>query len=82
MAGKKPAKPMAGQNKTVHQDPSIYGVCVKYFGFPDAPSICKICGKRTIKGMIRMKGEATFCCAGCSHRHHVLQTQESTDISI
>ena len=32
MAGKKPAKAMAGQTKQLVLDPAIYGISVKYFG--------------------------------------------------
>lgn len=66
MAGKKPAKPMAGQSKQAVQDPAIYGLQVKFLGFKNASSSCNKCGKETIRGMIRIKNEKDYCSAGCA----------------
>jgi hypothetical protein len=66
MAGKKPAKPMAGQSKQIIQDPAIYGLRVKFLGSKGASSICSKCNKETIRGMIRVKDEKNYCSAGCA----------------
>jgi len=68
MAGskKKPAKPIAGQSKVVVQDPAIYGTMVKYWGGFGAFTTCATCGKKTIRGMIRVKNEIHYCSAGCA----------------
>lgn len=63
---KKPAKPIAGQSKTQYEDPSVYGHKVKYMGFKSCPSICKKCGRITIRGMIRVLNEKDYCSVGCA----------------
>lgn len=71
MAGKKPAKPMAGQSKTAKLDPAIYGNLVRFVGTKDAGSECVECGRKTIRGMIRLKDAGQeFCSSGCAHAHH------------
>lgn len=66
MAGKKPAKPMAGQSKQTVLDPAIYGQLVKYVGSKSTPCSCKSCGNKTIRGMVRLKGENFFCSETCA----------------
>jgi len=66
MAGKKPAKPMAGQSKQAVQDPTIHGSLILYYGSKDAPCKCTNCGKRTIRGMVRMKAEKFYCSVTCA----------------
>jgi hypothetical protein len=66
MAGKKPAKPIAGQAKQAVQDPAVYGVQVKFLGFKGSSSVCSKCNKETIRGMIRIKQEKDYCSAGCA----------------
>lgn len=62
---KKPAKPIAGQSGTIVEDPNIVGLKIMYVGSKDAPSICVKCGKKTIRGMIRMRANTNYCSAGC-----------------
>lgn len=66
MAGKKPAKAMAGQGHKA-QDPAIYGSPMKYIGTSTSPFICPKCNKKTIRGMLRVKptGE-TVCSITCA----------------
>lgn len=66
MAGKKPAKPMAGQSKQVVLDPATYGQLIKYVGTKLTPCSCKSCGKKTVRGMVRLKGEDYFCSETCA----------------
>jgi hypothetical protein len=66
MAGKKPAKPMAGQSKQIALDPAVYGLQVKFLGSKGFGSICSKCNKETIRGMIRIKEEKDYCSAGCA----------------
>lgn len=65
MAGKKPAKPMAGQAKQQILDPSIYGTQVKYLGDKSSATVCPTCGRSTIRGMVRMKGAEFYCSVRC-----------------
>jgi hypothetical protein len=66
MAGKKPAKPMAGQSKQPALDVATYGQQVKFFGSKNAASICSKCKKETIKGMIRIKNDKDYCSLTCA----------------
>jgi hypothetical protein len=66
MAGKKPAKPMAGQTKQVALDPAVYGTQIKYMGTKNSPTTCPSCGRQTIRGMVRQKGEGFFCSLVCA----------------
>lgn len=70
MAGKKPAKPIAGQSKQPVQDPAIFGSPIQYLGFKDSPSVCVQCGRQTIRGIIRMKGNLSFCSASCAKQNN------------
>lgn len=70
MAGKKPAKPIAGQSKQPSRDTEKYGSLIQYIGFKQAPSICFQCGRQTIRGIIRMKGDISFCSDTCAKQHH------------
>jgi|688.fasta_scaffold519492_2 hypothetical protein len=69
MAGKKPAKPVAGQSK-VQQilDPSIYGTLFKVFGTKNSPSVCSYCSRQSVRGMIRIRGEESFCSIRCAEQ--------------
>lgn len=62
---KKPAKPIAGQSKTQTKDPAIYGVQVRYVGMKGYPSTCVKCGKNTLRGMVRILGEQSYCSVAC-----------------
>lgn len=62
---KKPAKPIAGQSKKVVQDPAIYGIQVRFVGSADAFSECAVCGKKTVRGMIRLKEDNHYCSVRC-----------------
>lgn len=66
MSKKKPAKPMAGQSKQPVQDPAVYGVLTRYLGVLGAHAICGTCGKKTVRGMIRVKGSDFYCSSGCA----------------
>lgn len=68
MAGKKPAKAMAGQTKQVVLDPAVYGSQIKYMGSKNSPCTCPSCGKKTIRGMVRQKGEDFFCSLVCASK--------------
>ena len=72
MAGKKPAKPIAGQAKQVQKDPAIYGQQAMFYGMKTAPCICFSCGRTTVRGMIRIKQEKNYCSEKCA-----LITQEA-----
>jgi len=69
MAGKKPAKPIAGQSRQVVQDPAVYGQPVKVYGSASAYSECAECGNKTIRGMIRVKGDKNYCSVGCAKKN-------------
>jgi hypothetical protein len=69
MAGKKPAKPMAGQSRQVVQDPAIYGQPVKIYGSASAYSECAECGNKTIRGMVRVKGDKNYCSVRCATKN-------------
>jgi len=66
MAGKKPAKPMAGQNKQVVHDPAVHGSLVLFYGSKNAVSNCDKCSKKTVRGMVRMKNEKFYCSITCA----------------
>lgn len=68
MAGKKPAKTQAGQSRAIVQDPAIYGSPVRYVGVKGSFVECETCGKKTGRGMIRIKNDRIFCCAGCAEK--------------
>ena len=73
MAGKKPAKPMAGQSKQAVLDPKIYGVKVRFIGIGDAQEKCDTCGKIIKTGMIRLKEDNFYCTIKCVEKSQVLQ---------
>ena len=66
MAGKKPAKPIAGQSRQVIQDPAIFGQLVKFQGFAGSGATCGCCSRVVIKGMVRIKNDNYYCSAGCA----------------
>lgn len=65
MAGKKPAKPIAGQAKQAIEDPAIYGTQIMFMGSKLAKCICDKCGKSIVRGMIRVLGESRYCSKTC-----------------
>jgi hypothetical protein len=65
MAGKKPAKPMAGQGKQVALDPSIYGQAIKISGSKASSTSCNKCGRSVIRGMMRILGDNFYCSITC-----------------
>jgi hypothetical protein len=66
VAGKKPAKPMAGQAKKVVLDPEIYGVEIRYVGTKDSSCCCPTCKKITVRGMMRLKNDNFYCSLTCA----------------
>jgi hypothetical protein len=66
MAGKKPAKPIAGQSKQIIQDPAIYGSMIKFVGSKNASCSCAKCGKLTVRGMVRLKNDNYYCSLRCA----------------
>lgn len=65
MAGKKPAKPIAGQSRQQIEDPAIYGVQTMFWGSKNARCICDKCGRQIVRGMIRVLGESRYCSKLC-----------------
>jgi predicted RNA-binding Zn-ribbon protein involved in translation (DUF1610 family) len=65
MAGKKPAKPMAGQSKQAPENPAIYGTQVMFMGSKLAKFTCDKCGKSIVRGMIRVLGDTSYCSKAC-----------------
>lgn len=65
MAGKKPAKPQAGQGKQIALDPEIYGQLVKFIGTKDSPCSCNKCGREIIRGMVRILKDNYYCSVTC-----------------
>jgi hypothetical protein len=65
MAGKKPAKPIAGQSKQKVEDPAIYGTLTMFVGSKTARCACDKCGRETVRGMIRVLGESRYCSKNC-----------------
>lgn len=66
MAGKKPAKAMAGKGQVHAQDPAIYGSPLRYVGMKGMSATCGKCGKQTTRGMVRSKGDSLYCSALCA----------------
>jgi predicted RNA-binding Zn-ribbon protein involved in translation (DUF1610 family) len=65
MAGKKPAKSVAGQSRQTAEDPSIYGTQVMFMGSKLAKFNCDKCGKSIVRGMIRVLSNARYCSKTC-----------------
>ena len=64
MAGKKPAKPMAGQGKD--NNINLPGKAVKYFGSKNAqPFTCPTCKKSLVKGIVYEENNSVFCSRIC-----------------
>jgi hypothetical protein len=66
MAGKKPAKAIAGQSKQVVKDPAIYGQQTMFWGMKAAPCVCDECSKKIVRGMIRVKKDKNYCSEKCA----------------
>ena len=67
MASKKPAKPIAGQNRTAPVlDPTIYGSLVMFYGMKQSPCTCGSCARKIVKGMVREKAGAFYCSTVCA----------------
>ena len=78
MAGKKPAKAMAGQSKgQVALDPAIYGIAVKFYGSKTSPVVCAWCNKTSVRGMIRLRGEERLCSLRCAEQSTKMDKQDS-----
>jgi hypothetical protein len=77
MAGKKPAKPMAGQAKQAVLDPEIYGISVKFFGMKTAKAVCTHCGRSLVRGMVRLKGNDYLCSLRCAEQSSKIVTEET-----
>lgn len=65
MAGKKPAKPIAGKNTQQKLDVGLYGAEVKYMGGKSSPAICPSCHRSIVRGMMRLKGDNFYCSIKC-----------------
>lgn len=64
MAGKKPAKPIAGQSKDLSK--VLPGKAVKYFGSKTAQAfVCPTCSKQLIKGIIYEENSSSYCSRVC-----------------
>ena len=64
MAGKKPAKPMAGQSKDMSK--SLPGKAVMYFGSKYAEKfVCPKCKRSLVKGIIYEENNSSFCSRTC-----------------
>lgn len=65
MASKKPAKPIAGQNKD--KGPQLPGKAVKYIakgvGYPLL--VCPTCHRTLAKGIVYEDGQTLYCRRGC-----------------
>jgi|DEB19_MinimDraft_3_1074340.scaffolds.fasta_scaffold318034_2 hypothetical protein len=81
MAGKKPAKPMAGQSKQVVLDPAIYGIAVKFFGTKSSPMVCVCCGRNSVRGMIRVRGDEYLCSLRCAEQSSKIGKENTGDDS-
>lgn len=68
MAGKKPAKAMAGQTKQVTLDPAVYGSLIKFYGSKEAKCKCGSCAREIVRGMVREKGGAFYCSTVCAKK--------------
>jgi hypothetical protein len=79
MAGKKPAKAMAGQTKQLVLDPAIYGISVKYFGTKNSPMVCPNCKRTSVRGMIRVRGEEMLCSLRCAEQSSKIGKEDSGD---
>lgn len=66
MASKKPAKPIAGQNRTAPTlDPATYGSLIKLYGSKNSKSKCGTCAKEIVSGMVREKNSVFYCSIVC-----------------
>lgn len=64
MASKKPAKPIAGQNRDTGK--VLPGKAIKYFGSSKAsPFVCPTCSRELIKGVIYEDGSLMYCTRNC-----------------
>ena len=64
MAGKKPAKPIAGQNRD--KGPQLPGKAVKFFGAANtAPFVCPTCSRELTKGIVYEDNSKMYCKRGC-----------------
>jgi hypothetical protein len=79
MAGKKPAKAMAGTTKQAVLDPAIYGISIKYYGTKNSPMICPSCKKSSVRGMVRLRGEEMLCSLRCAEQSSKISTRDSGD---
>lgn len=77
MAGKKPAKPIAGQSRAKVEDPAIYGTLAMFIGAKNAQCVCSVCERKIVRGMIRLLGDSRYCSKKCI-LSITTKTQEST----
>lgn len=66
MATKKPAKPIAGQIKQAVKDLAIHGQQAMFWGTKLSPCMCAQCGRKTVRGMIRVKQDKNYCSERCA----------------
>jgi hypothetical protein len=62
---KRNIQPPTQTPKQVVLDPVMYGTLIKYVGAAGAYSECDNCGKKTVRGMVRMKGDLMYCSITC-----------------
>ena len=65
MAGKKPAKPIAGKNTQHKLDAALYGTEVRYMGSKSSAATCPSCRRSIVRGMMRLKGSDFYCSVRC-----------------
>jgi len=67
-AKKRNVQPPTQAPKQVMLDPALYGTLIKYVGSAGAYCKCDNCGKKTVRGMVRIKGDvlAENCLMYCS----------------
>lgn len=46
-------------------DPSTHGTLVKYIGALGASAECDNCGRKTVRGMVRVKNDLYYCSVTC-----------------
>lgn len=64
MAGKKPAKPIAGQSRDMSK--ALPGKAVKFFGLANAqPFVCPTCSRELVKGIIYEENNSAYCSRVC-----------------
>lgn len=64
MASKKPAKPIAGQNRD--KGPQLPGKAVLFYGMSGAkPFCCPTCGRQFVRGIFYEENNQGYCTRRC-----------------